>query len=51
MWPVITTTRMTASEAWKSRQVRRNALSAPKKSIYTDNVNILGMVIGVVRKF
>lgn len=32
-------------------RIRLDSVSAPKRSIYADNVNILGMVIGVVRKF
>ena len=31
-------------------RIRLETISAPKKATYTNNVNILGMVIGVIRK-
>lgn len=31
-------------------RIRLESISGPKKSIFTNNINILGMVIGVIRK-
>ncbi len=33
-----------------NNRIRLDSISGPKKSIYTDDVKILGMVVGVVRK-
>jgi repressor LexA len=32
-------------------RIRLDSVAAPKKSIYTNDVHILGMVIGIIRKF